>query len=555
MIDTIHFRCAFDVRPVTDGEAGFSDLVEVIARWIWSKDSTLDLKPSLLLTEGSTRRADGRASVTVDSIGAQTGGVAPDMWALRLEHQDSEFSPRRWVIDFGITRIEPQQWRFSIVVGNSLHPSYIGKEPGHLPVTAPRVVKDIVSSSKWRCTAGTANLTAVPVVVRVGKADLLVKAIEDPNRACPLVYVSLNRLTKEPALDPARLAATIVGAGVVHVATSTELDEEIEFLMVPREFRSPNGTVRVYAPGADFKLPWQAYRHRFFTRNQIEELTAAEVEGQIARALTRRQGWGSVRSSVSSIEDVGGRRRELRRMALQGQTDSASQDELRQLFEGDNVRLATELAKLTTEKDNVDQQVEELDMQIEEQRDRIRRVEYESETFRTEAVEAKRQVAALAEAVDTARGIRQLPKNTLEVAELIEHLHADTIVLTSEAKQSASESTIDPAVAWECLHATATVLPDLIFNQGGTAIADEFRNRTGFELTLTEGKQTKKDSKLADLRRVTVNGREWDISAHVKAGKHPDWLRIHFAIDRDTKRIIVGHCGDHLETAGTRRRK
>jgi hypothetical protein len=53
--------------------------------------------------------------------------------------------------------------------------------------------------------------------------------------------------------------------------------------------------------------------------------------------------------------------------------------------------------------------------------------------------------------------------------------------------------------------------------------------------------------------------RQWTIDvgvvAHIKFGsKAPRLLRIHFALDRDSQRVIVGHCGDHLDTAGTRRR-
>lgn len=557
MVDNIHFRCTFDIRPAAGSQTGFSSLVEEIARWIWSKDSTLDLKPAWLLSEGSTRRPDGRAAVTVDSIPSGTGGFAPDVWALRYEHQDSEFSQRRWFIDFGIASTAANAWRLSTVVGNSLHASYLGKEPGHLPATSPRVIKDLVGSDKWLCEAGSSRLSARPLIVEVGRADRLSRAIEDKNRACPLVYVSLNRVTGEPMIDPGRLAGMIVGAGVVYVAQSPEVDEELEFLLVPREFRAPNGTVRVYAPGADFNLIWQSYRHRYFTRSQIEDLTASEVEGQIARSLTRRQGWASVRSSVTSIDDVSARRRELRRAALQDKADTASKDELLKLFEEDNSRLSEALAVLSKEKEAAELALDERQTQMEEVRDALRKTEYGSDSFRAEAVDAKRQLATLREAAEAARGIRQLPSSLSDVINLIERLHGPQIVFTLRAKESAAEASFeDVAVAWECLFAVATVLPGLAFSGDGSALAQRFTDQTGFELSMTEGKQTKKDPKLLELRKLTHDGIEWDISAHIKHGnKAPKLLRVHFALDRDRKIVIVGHCGDHLDTAGTQRRK
>jgi hypothetical protein len=54
---------------------------------------------------------------------------------------------------------------------------------------------------------------------------------------------------------------------------------------------------------------------------------------------------------------------------------------------------------------------------------------------------------------------------------------------------------------------------------------------------MTEGKQTKKDAKLRDARKVSVDGHEWDMSAHIKYGaKAPKILRVHFALDSDNRR-------------------
>ena len=346
MPDNVHFRCTFDVQAAAEPPVDLANLVKEIASWIRSKEGrSLDLSPNWLLRAGSSRRRDGKATVTTDSLPDDS---PPELWALRYEHQDVEFHARRWVIDFGLARTETERWRISTTISHSLHPNYIGKEPGLLPVTPPRVIRALLASDHLQCQAGTCVLLASSQVVQVGKADHLVRAIEDPGRACPIVYISANRLTGEPMIDPARLASTIAGTGIVFVAAGPDIDDELEFLLVPREFRSPNGTVRVYAPGANFRLAQQAYRHRFFTRIQISEQSALEVEGQIARALTRRQAWAGVRSSVTSIDDLAQRRRESRLAALQHQSDQASKDERLQIFHEDNTRLsrvATELTK------------------------------------------------------------------------------------------------------------------------------------------------------------------------------------------------------------------
>ena len=113
-----------------------------------------------------------------------------------------------------------------------------------------------------------------------------------------------------------------------------------------------------------------------------------------------------------------------------------------------------------------------------------------------------------------------------------------------------------PHVAWECLYAVATVLPRLAFEEFSKDLPSLFRSQTGFELSLTEGKMTKKDSALMSLREITFDDRQWNMSPHIKYGtRSPKCLRVHFALDDDAQRVIIGYCGDHIKTAGTRRHK
>ena len=50
-----------------------------------------------------------------------------------------------------------------------------------------------------------------------------------------------------------------------------------------------------------------------------------------------------------------------------------------------------------------------------------------------------------------------------------------------------------------------------------------------------------------------------DITPHVKWNNKTQYLRVHFFVEHDekaeTRRIIIGHCGDHLDTYGTKRRR
>jgi hypothetical protein len=148
-----------------------------------------------------------------------------------------------------------------------------------------------------------------------------------------------------------------------------------------------------------------------------------------------------------------------------------------------------------------------------------------------------------------------------EVIEIIARLHSDRIAFTPEAVASARVADINSAangveIAWKHLHAAATILPKLAFDDAvsGAVLPNRFQLESGCDLTMTEGKATKAHPHLVSSRIVTFDGEDWDITPHIKYGvKPPKCLRIHFALDRERRRVIVGHCGDHLETAGTRR--
>jgi hypothetical protein len=136
------------------------------------------------------------------------------------------------------------------------------------------------------------------------------------------------------------------------------------------------------------------------------------------------------------------------------------------LYDEENERLTAENLSLRDAQEVAEQFLEATNAQLEEARDARRRAEYESESFRNEAIAAKRQETTLEAAASTIREMRRLPSNVLEVVNVIEQAHGNKIVFTDRAKQTAKTSSLNKlsdgqAIAWECLHAAVTVLPKL----------------------------------------------------------------------------------------------
>lgn len=549
-----HFRCTFDVSPAKPLEKPWAALVGEFRAWIASKEKA-ELKGFFFAGGNWEGPPPNRSRVEVKAL--SLGGPTGQLWAARYEHPDAEHPARRWTTDIGLSTEKPEEWRLSVELSHALRPGFVGAEPPLPLASSPKVVAGLLSSGRWKCRSGSQMLLANAVPILVGKAPAFAAMLTDPLRLSPIVLVSRERATDTPKLDADRLARALAGTATVHLVESAECDEELEY-SIPYRFRSPNGTVRIYAPGVDFSKEWSASRHRFYAARDIDFIGATEVHAQIVRALTRTDAWQGIRPEVASIEDVDDRARERRLAELRHaqSTDLKGKDEEIGLYlevnnelEKKNKALAEALSTVKADNDAL--------------LDKVDRLEFDLDRVKTAAESARDAVRARHAALEAMTKLETWPTDAVDIATLAGSVFADRLELTPRALQSLERSDFlkfghAGSAVWECMAAMATVLHPLLMDQadGDTNAAGEaFKNSTKLELTWTETKETKKDNKLMAARRIVHDNREIDITPHVKWGsKSKGYLRVHFFVDRPRRRIVIGHCGDHLDTYGTRRR-
>lgn len=553
-----HFRCAFDVSPVGDILSPWPALIGEIRAWISRKESPdpAELKGWFFSGGSWTGPGPSRPHIEVRTLSEAGGGPTPELWALRYEHPDREHIARRWITNVGVVQIGQREWRFSLELVHVLRPDFVGAEPKLPQPSSPGLVTGLLSGVRWVCRAGNQRLLSTPLSIAVGKGPQLVALIVDPMRLCPLVLVSRSHLTGDPKVSPDGLARALAGTASVHVPESPESDDELEYL-VPYKFRSPNGTVRIYAPSVDFGNEWSAGRHRFFLPKDIEAQGPDEIQAQIVRALTRSDAWQGLQSSIRSIEDIESRVRERRLAELRSshELSIAEKDEWVKLFSAEN-------SSLEDKKKELESELSSTRGQLREAKEGADRLEYEVAQLSESNIEVRRALRERSDAVEAVKGLKTWPDEPVEVAAFAEQIFADKIVITEQARRSLARSKIVHTddgcnIVWRCLSAMAKDLHDLVVAQDPPEqnAAELFRQKTGFELTWTETKETKRDNKLMALRRMTHDGQEIDITPHVKWGnKPPKCLRVHFFVDRQRGRLVIGHCGDHLDTYGTDRR-
>ena len=151
---------------------------------------------------------------------------------------------------------------------------------------------------------------------------------------------------------------------------------------------------------------------------------------------------------------------------------------------------------------------------------------------------------------------RNYPQSLYDILKVIHSFNKDRIYVLQEAFDSAKQFDFeDIAGAWDLLWSLCTELHELLFRGDGGNIEKKFKDKTNFDLAIKDSKEVKENAKFMRLRKRTYSGEEVEIIPHLKLDTKGQNLRIHFYVDSDRKLIVIGHCGDHLDTPGTRRRK
>ncbi len=564
----LHYHCRLTVKAADGDASSWGLAVREVRKWVGGSLRRLldfDRPPSDLQRQWFFRGGDWkpprkRRLVVRTRSAAGLDESAGDLpWALRYEHPCSEYPFRQWGVDVGLGPSSTAgACTLVVTLSHWVMPGYIGEEPDGPEPTAPGIVTQFIRSKRWDARAGSALLTDRPHVLEPGQGDQLRDMLIDTDRACPIIYASMSAGSDKNALDCRALARKLAGAAVVCCATSPELDEELGWLL-SSSHRCTGGMVRVYREQVDLKSDRDARRHRYFTAKRVAELTPGELSSQLVVGILRRYRRLSA-DQVGTVEDVALAGQSRRLAKLRETAKDSADSEYAKALEMQVSTVEQQLARRDVKIDELELKLEAAEDSYCEADDRAREGESDVRAAKAWAAEqttrAERE-AARASALDH---LTKLPRTLRQVVDTLQKVHSGNIIFTDEALASADDSKFtDIAAAWDCLSSVATILPELCIerNLSGPQLVDAFEQGSGgFELALTETKATKKQSKLMALRQVSLDGDVFDITPHVKIGnRDPKLLRVHFDIDRKRKRIVVGHCGGHLTTAGSRRRR
>lgn len=543
----LHYRSAFELRRKPGAVPAWRNVAAMVQAWLTQKLSgqQISFGPEFFNRGEWKNPRFPRTFVRVESGMGNGSAEAPEFWAMCFEHPCGQVPARQWQTQIGLTHRTGDSIHVAVTTIHWL-PDYVGDEPPPPLPTSPQIVRTLISNEAWQGWSGSEPLSAGAKTLQVGHGDEFLERLKDIGRICPIVYVSREHNSARFLVDPSRLARNLAGMASVYIAETTELDDELENFL-DSNFRCANGMVRVYQPNIRFEIPSDFRRHRFFPRAYILDRGTLHTEDIIIKGLARRS-LTPVANIVASIEDVLSRGREARLHSLRAEVESAAtQREMIELY-------TQEIKKIEEKVQGLEEENRILTGERDEMDDKVDRLEYESAMHKQRADFADDLDAKSRAQVDAVRNLTVFPKTLSDIVELISDIYSDRLCFTERAVKSASGYQIEVGVAWECLRSMATVLYDLYFNQDLTVreISQAFRSKTGYEVGLFDSETTKNNTRLALLRQDTFEDEKIDISTHVKhRTKKPNLLRVHFHVHREKKLLIIGHCGDHLDTIRT----
>lgn len=551
----LHYQASFNVRCSDPEAEAWKLLVKTVRSWMREKSQLGEaIGGSWFYTYGKEEHATIRNQFVETSREIGNGSnLEPEFWASRMQIQDRSFVDRYWRTDIGLVSRGNGEYTIGVTVQNFLRPGYLGPEPVAPSFSAPQIVERLLSDY-WLPHSGDLPLTNGPLNFSVSDVPHILSLLESTERKCPIVWVTREKTHRDPIIAPQGLTAKIAGAAAILVSADGDAESAL-IEALPRRFRAMDGMVRIYQPGVRLDLDSDAGRHRYYSRNQIEDLGPSQVAVEIIRALTRRIDLGR-HDALFSLEEVSDQHRRNRVRMLREMHTPESDKELVDLLEADNSRLGEQVESLQKAK-------EELEFELEVVREAEQQARDQQAYQISLRVEAEKQLGLAYRSQSAIDEFRTLPRTIRECAEKIAALHPNKITFTQQAFHSADQAEFnsvreDLPEVWSLLWSISTDLHALIFDESldRWAIESEFKARSGFDFSFTESDTTRKDNKLMAKRKFVHDSKDMMMEPHAKLDRSDRnrYLRVHFAIDYATKMIVVNHCGDHLENAATRKR-
>jgi hypothetical protein len=559
-----HYRAMFSIEkaPSSSEPHAFQILVGHIGRWLrtheYFKESGDQIfKPWLFQGD---RKLSGKSGawVEVRTLNYSLDTRSPEAWVMRFEHYDRDYKQRKWRTDISVTCRDEIHAQLSVKVTRFLNANYLGEEPPIPPSSVPRFVSTILRDDSLKCFVGTRRLDSQAIRLTPGDGRSLHQFLVSKERILPVVLINLNYLRE--VLSPDGLQNVILGSGIVYWYDEPTVHSALAYEWGAKyvdHYQCGKDSVRIYLPALSTARWLDSNRHRYIPLAKFEG-ASADLLRIISQGIFRITSTNLQDGQITDFESLyfhNQRQRlvQLRQAAAASGTRTTEELEYLSALEEENTEVTNKFKEAQNQLSAEQEQNVFLELQLEETQDQLRRSQAQ---FSAYSITENQYKKALGDQQDKRQVWRRLPRTLAEDLRQMAELFPEKIAVLDAAYESAEDAKFQAVhEAHELLFEMANTLHSIFFDADEGDKEGVFKSSTGFEITMNESSSTKADKRLMNLRKRVYEGQEEDFSPHAKLEKGGKDLRVHFFVDNLRKLIVIGHCGDHLETAGTARRK
>lgn len=513
------------------GTTPIQDVVAAIGEWLSSKTNRSVDSESLLQTH---RQDLGSREFIESAILSRTNGTT---LAIRYGHRDRQNKGREWLTDISVLQASG-----GLECSVLLH-TRESSAKAFVPVqtTRPRVVDTILNRCKLNSNACGGR------VLELTESD--VQAFEsiarETDRTYPIVQIS-SRPDGTFCPDPKDLSRILVGvADVVIIPPSVDTFSLAKMLgahMCPY-----NGAVNILWPPvrSDGELIVPSSRLLAVDIEEMGRVGKTPIGELLGLVCSRTNApYARRHTSVESVHTA------TLRVSLEHAQRFASEEskELNELIRQVDADQRDEIARYKAELASVEGEFSALASRFDEERAANETLKHQLTELSSKAptvqsaslTEAERRILATA-----VTGLTDL-EHALQVIQI---LYTDRVVVLQSAWESAKDSKkfIYVNEAFVLLQKLVNEFYLLMLNGKGDL---EARTVFGTAYAARESESVENNKRATALRVFTFGGKQVQMMRHLKIGTKPskhETFRCHFHWDSQSRRVVIGHCGQHLD--------
>lgn len=529
----------FEFEP----KEGPDQIIKLAAKWIGQRSKQhIDAQRlaegivELRLKDESTLTS--RAKVSVDKK-----ATYPYVFGLRLIHRDDSVPGRRWVTEIGLRQESAgRPVECSVLLKTD---EVSARVTAPIEVTRPKLVQQLIEQcSPIGRTPGLRVKT-----LDDASASAFLREVEREEREHPIVLISCGRDGLFP-VQPERLRSILVGLSDV-VEVSALVDTFAIEKIVGKRFIAFGGAINVIF-AARKAVQGSFCETVLFRPSAIFNFQSEgkRVESEVLAAITHRTNlpysWRHISLELVKQEIL---REQFARVLERARTSGNSSDlhEYIQLLELADQELQSkdkELAQVRSEYEEKERGVRKLEACI---------VSLKHALSGRQAGEDSQDDEVFEALVPLRDSIGALAKGSLILSQaltLVSSLYSDRLVILDTAVSSAKESDRGGyrfgVKAFELLFKLANDYWQALADGNGDQQAKSAFGHNAYAQNEGEGLTSAGQQRRTFLYR----GKEFFMEKHIKIGVKDslaETLRVHFEWVADEKKLVIGHCGKHLD--------